>query len=384
MNKKDFSNRLSDQAYKAAEIIREVCEKTDHELLKEVISMKEIHDIQKVIMTGCGDSWIAGIATRAVFEAVTGIDVEVMRNIDFTRHLNSRFLGYSPNTPLVIVVSASGDKARPTEALLRAGKYHANTIALTKSKDSPCGKAARHVFPLVLPPGNYNPGSNSYSAAVTSLIQLALRIGRARNVISHNEYEDMKKAIVDFADDFSNSLEALDDLSFDIATRWKDLRALDFIGDDSDYATAQFGSAKVLETYGGYTTYDDSEDWLHINYFLSEPETIGRVVIANKNTPSFSRIKETLESIKRIGSPCSVITDASADEFPDGIEVITTPEPRYFWLNPLLQHYIFDMIAGYIAELKGTPYFFEDKHELMQNTAAAHKPRLIDSKIEIV
>ncbi len=28
------------------------------------------------------------------------------------------------------------------------------------------------------------------------------------------------------------------------------------------------------------------EDWCHINYFLAQPETIGRVVITNPSTPS--------------------------------------------------------------------------------------------------
>ena len=44
-------------------------------------------------------------------------------------------------------------------------------------------------------------------------------------------------------------------------------KILEFIGDGADYATAFFGSAKMVESFGGLTTYDDSEDWNHINFF---------------------------------------------------------------------------------------------------------------------
>ena len=35
------------------------------------------------------------------------------------------------------------------------------------------------------------------------------------------------------------------------------------------------------------------------------------------------------------------------------------PKPKYFWMNPLVQHIPFDLVAGYIAELKGIKSFRE-------------------------
>ena len=84
-----------------------------------------------------------------------------------------------------------------------------------------------------------------------------------------------------------------------------------------------------------------------------EPERIGRVVITNKSTPSYGRVLEAIEAINKIGSPCMIVTDADKKEFPEHMEVFTTPTPKYFWMNPLVQHIPFDMVSGYIATFKG-------------------------------
>ena len=366
MNKKDYGNSLVRQAYVGADVVKAVSEHVSYRRLHNVLPMKEIMDAQKVILTGCGDSWLAGIAAQPVFEGVAKINCDAMRNIDFTRHLSGKALGFSPNTPMVIGISIGGNKARPIEAMERATHYHANSIGITATPDSVFAKAARHVLTLGMPEGEYSPGSNSYSASIVALDLIALRMARARNTISQNEYEDMKKAMIDYAEAFQAEIPALDDHAFAVAQKLKDMRALDFIGDHADYATAFFGNAKVLEAYGGYTTYDDSEDWNHINYFLKDPESIGRVVVANSETPSFGRIQETLLAIEKLGSPCVVISDADASAFPSSCEVFTTPKPKYFWLNPLMQHHVFNMVAGYIAELKGVPNFLRERTDLIK------------------
>ena len=55
-----------------------------------------------------------------------------------------------------------------------------------------------------------------------------------------------------------------------------------------------------------------------------------------------------------------IISDAGKEEFPETMEVFTTPAPKYFWMNPLVQHIPFDMVAGYIAAIKGIPSFRRD------------------------
>ncbi len=361
MDRRDYENSLVKQSKVCQQTVEAVMNNIDYQALGEVMPIKEIFDAQKIIITGMGDSWLAGVAMKPVFEAVAKVETDAMRAIEFSRHLSSKQLGFSPNTPMVIGISVSGNPARVAECLQRADHYGANTILITDQPNSPSAQVARHVLHVGLPEGTpYGPGANSYIGSLVALTLMALRIGRVKNTISQNQYEDMKKAIMDYTVEVCAKMESFADQAFELAQTWKDLKAYDFIGDYADYATAFFGSAKVLEAFGGYTTYDDSEDWCHINFFLKHPETIGRVVIANSDTPSFNRLKETMAAIEKLESPCMVVTDADKSEFPASFNVFTFPKPRYFWLAPIMQHWAFDLVADYICELNGITQFRRD------------------------
>ena len=362
MNIKDFTNPLARQALSAPSFMNAMLDILNNEKLVRLLSVKEIWDAQQIIITGCGDSWLAGIAAVPVFESVAKMDVEVMRCVEFSRFFGSKRLGYSPNTPLVIGISISGAVSRVIEALRRANHYGANTIAITDDPLSPAAREAKHALILNLPKDyEYMPGGNSYIASTLALMQIALRFARAKNTMNPEELENIQRELRDYAAAW-RTLD-IDERCFALARVYKDLRAYDFIGDYADYATAFFGSAKVLECFGGYTTYDDSEGWCHINFYLSGPETIGRVIIANSDTPSFGRLKETINTIRNMKSPAIVVSDAEKNEFgPPGpnFDVFTTPKAPRFWFSPLLQHIPFDLVAGYIGKLKGKADFRAD------------------------
>ena len=170
--------------------------------------------------------------------------------------------------------------------------------------------------------------------------------------------------------------------AFEIAMKWHKLKAIDFIGDYGDYATAFFGSAKVLETFGGYTTYDDSEDWCHINFFIRDSRNIGRMVVANGDTPSYGRLKETMWAIEQLESPCMVVTDMPKEESPESFDVVTFPKAAHFWLNPLMQHFAFDLVAGYVEAIENIPQFRSDMEEFHQENTV-DEFRIRSSNIEL-
>lgn len=359
MNRNDYDNSLARQARRLEEYVKIVYESVFPQV--DQLPVKEIWDAQKIFITGCGDSWLAGIAAKPAFESVTKIETNAPRAIDFSRALSNKNLGYSPNTPLVILISYSGTAARVIECAKRASKYGANTIAITNNPNSPLAENCRYCIHVGLPEnGEYQPGLTTYNASMIALFAIALRIGRIRNKITPLEYEDMKKELLSFVSEAQKKVSEYEERAFETALKWKDLKAEDFIGDYGDYATAFFGSAKVIETFGGYTTYDDSEDWCHINYFLADPEKIGRVVIANESSPSYDRMLETINAVKILKSPCMIVSDAGKEAFPETMEVFTTVKPKYFWMNPLIQHIPFDFVAGYIAALKGETGFRAD------------------------
>ena len=141
MDRKQYDHSLLRQANRLKEYVGIVYDNVLPQLAK--LPVKELWDAQKIFISGCGDSWLAGIAAKPAFESITHIETNVMRAIEFSRILNKKNLGYSPNTPLVILISYSGTASRVIECARRAAGYGANTIAITNDPRSPLAEACR-------------------------------------------------------------------------------------------------------------------------------------------------------------------------------------------------------------------------------------------------
>ena len=319
----------------------------------DALTMREIFDAREIIITGCGDSYCAALAAKPLFEEMVKVPVRAMRCIEVSRNMDRRAFGYANNSPLVIGISVSGTVSRVEEALKRAALNGANTLAVTDNPDSPVGKAAKHVVHIGLPKDQeYGPGSNSYNGSLIALMALAIRMGRVKNNIPEEKLFEMRDSILEYAKACQDVMEKIGDKAFEVAKIFKDMKAIDFIGDYGDYATAFFGSAKVLETYGGYTTYDDLEDWCHISFFNRRPKNMATVLVANESSRSFSRDVETVGVMDAIKRPIMVVTDSETQEFPESVCVFRTPKPKYRWANALLQHLPIDFVAAYIGIFK--------------------------------
>ena len=173
-NEKKYDNSMARQARLAPSIVKHMMNSLSYEKMLAVLPLKKLFDAQQIIITGCGDSWLAGIAAKPVFEKVARMNTKVMRNIEFSRYLGAKSLGWSPNNPLVIAISISGTVSRVVEALRRANYYGANTILITNNTASPAAKEAKYLIPLELPGGEYQPGLNSYIGSILAL-DLAFR-----------------------------------------------------------------------------------------------------------------------------------------------------------------------------------------------------------------
>ncbi|MGI5888113.1 MAG: hypothetical protein ACOX6J_01890 [Oscillospiraceae bacterium] len=332
----------------------------------------EIKKIRNVILTGCGDSYCAGIAAKPVFEntetfkgtgMAPGTPTEALRNIEFTRYYNT-YLGWDPLTVgsyLVCATSVSGNPVRPREALARINELGGHSAAFTNNPSGIFAQTAEHVIDYQMAPSEKNvPNVRSYQASVWSLMVFGLYMSACKGQISWEEADKQRMAALEYANSFKASVIAeIEEHAFDISRRWEEdgVDLMDFIGEGADYATAFFGSAKMVESFGGLTTNDDAEDWNHINYFNRTPSKVGTFIVANTSSPSFSRDLETINVAVDMGRPVVVITDTDQKLFPDDAEVFSLPKPEYKWANPLMEHLPMDFVAAFTGLLREeSPY----------------------------
>ncbi|MBR2591968.1 MAG: hypothetical protein IKD62_03270, partial [Oscillospiraceae bacterium] len=88
-----------------------------------------------------------------------------------------------------------------------------------------------------------------------------------------------------------------------------------------------------------------------------DPETIGTVVILDKDNKAFDLTMKAVRVMKALGRPTLVFTDADASLFPEGVEVIQIPTTEYTWAKPIMQYSPIGFLCGYIKEMRGASFY---------------------------
>lgn len=355
MKQKGFDNAMRRQVWSLPELTGRLLEDLKPKT-HQLLTTPEIFSLRKIVMTGCGDSFAAALAAKAAFERLTGLPAEAVSAIDAARFYPSGQIGQAPNTPLLIAVSHSGAVARVTEAVLRFNCHGAFTVAVTGNPDSPLVKEASRVLHADIPPFESAPGVRTYLASVLALLLTAVRIGEVRGIVTMDEANGYRNELEAQASRLRELLETMDDEIFRVAQEWKVCEAFEFVGAGPDYAAAWYGHAKIFEAAGKYAMHVNTEEWLHLNFFVRSVEKTAAVLVVDKHSPSMSRAKEVAEHIARVGRPLMIVTNADRGLFPSSAHVIPVPDGAHGWLAPVTQFVPLALLAGYLAAMLGEEY----------------------------
>ncbi|MBQ8995145.1 MAG: SIS domain-containing protein [Oscillospiraceae bacterium] len=330
--------------------------------IKNAIPEERLRDIERVIITGNGDSYAASLATREFNSRMfRNKDYYALRCIDVARHFV--FPTERPEKTLVLVISVSGGGSRVTEAMARARKKGCTSLAITGNPDSRMAKEAEFVLKIEQPKSNepftISMQTRNYFTALLTTTFFGAYAGLLFGNITGEEIDELKEEVVKYVEAVCSAeiLSLIDDKTEQMANSWKDYLGFDLCGGGSDFATAYFGAAKFFELCGSLNCLNDSEDWCHIDYFQTKRDQLGTIAVAMKNCASFSRTMETVASMVKSGRNVLVISDASQEEFYAGAEVITLPSAKHECLNPLMNFIPLFMLANYIAIKRNYPYF---------------------------
>lgn len=351
-----FDNPMSRQVESLPELIRQQYADLEPKT-RTVLSFQEIFNIQRIVLTGCGDSYAAAMATKHAFEMLTAIPTEVVPAIELSRFYCEKHMGIDCRNPLVISVSNSGTGARVSEAVQRARKHGCYVLGVTGNPESPLARNSDKVLKLDIPGFEDAPGTRSYLVSVMALLLLAVRFGEVRGKYTMDQAMDYRYDIENQGKLLEQLLPEMKEKCQKIAEEWKEFPCYDFVGAGFDYAAAWFGHAKILEATGKFAMHINSEEWFHLNFFARDAKHMGTVLVANTTNPAMSRNQEMLKYAKELQRPLVVITDGDAGDFNgEKAEYIQVPSPKYPITMPLTQFAPVCLIAGYISELIGEKY----------------------------
>ena len=286
------------------------------ERLPEALPSDEIRKFRKIILTGCGDSHFAGLASRLFFSKYTGLGIEAVEAMEFSRY-ETQFT--APDT-LVIIVSNSGLGSRLAEAARAAKKYSVPTLAITGNPEGRLAHESSRILlqtahdqdklPTSLGATSFRLGN--YLASLVALKLTALHIGSALGHISETTVRDVKEEILRATEIITRTHHANLGATEKYAEKIKHQNTYFILGAGPSFGTAMFCSAKFIEMpqYNGVA--QQLEEWAHEQYFLTREHTQVCLILP----PGLSRDRglEQIHGVRDMGGDAVVVGDVEDEE----------------------------------------------------------------------
>jgi len=304
-------------------------QKSPHVIYEEIQSRLRLEKApEKVYLTGCGDSWYCGIATRFAFEEWAQIPTEAVQAMDFSRYL----VHTAPQNALLIAVSNSGRLARTIESVIQAKKAGIATIGATSNMESGLSREADHVIDLMYSERRFAPGTSSYMASMVVEYCLAIYLAELKGLFDKQQVKDKLDSIAALVGPMQETIEANLDVMESLVRESSIKNQCIFIGAGPNYGTAFFSMAKVIEATRTPAVGQQMEEWAHIQYFFTNQNTLTFLIAPPGK--SVNRAREQMFAVKAMGSKCIAIchpddqqtastADVAAPVFGDVDEVLS-------------------------------------------------------------
>lgn len=204
------------------------------------LSPRELVQISRVVIAGCGSSMHAGILGEYYFEDIAGISTSVEQAAEF-RYRNPII---EPNT-LVIPISQSGETADTLAAVREATRKGAIVTAICNVVGSTIAREAGRGIYLHAGPEMSVASTKGFTTQVVVLLLIALLLGRSRR-LSRSEGIELVKQIEAVPDLIRFVLKQAPEIE-KIAKHYAEVENFFFIGRGCLYPAALEGSLKLKE-----------------------------------------------------------------------------------------------------------------------------------------
>ncbi len=273
-------------------------------------------EIERVYMTGCGDSVAVMIAVRSLFEQLLGIPCEPVQALDLTYYY---YRTINPKT-LVITLSSSGATTRTVEAMMLGRALGAYTLALSNTPGSPLMVESDRGLTIHAQRKGWP--TQSSTAAMAILVQLLLEVAQLKGT-PREILDPLQAAFQQIPGQIAHTLETTDAGIREVAQLEADRKIYLYSGGGPAFASALFGAAKMRECSPEHSLAIPLEEFHHYN---SQKAGDPLFLIA-PHGPSIPRALDTLHEGKRWGGQVySVVAERDAGLFGQSNRVFTLAE----------------------------------------------------------
>lgn len=296
---------------------------------------------KRIIITGCGTAWHAGLVGEYMLEQYCRIPTEVEYASEF-RYRNPII----NNDDIVILISQSGETADTRAALQEAKRLGATTIGVvnvvgsTIAREVDCGTYI-HAGPEI-----GVASTKAFTCQLMSLALITLMIGKDKGTISDKELKEIAAELKVLPDKMRQIIEKRNDYKF-IAEEFKDVKNFLYLGRGFNFPVALEGALKMKEI-----------SYIHAEGYPAAEMKHGPIALIDENMPvvfiapkdkTYDKIISNIEEIKaRKGKIITIATDDDNDinNYSDYILRVPNTVPIF---APILNSIPLQFLSYYIA-----------------------------------
>ena len=299
---------------------------------------------QRLIFVACGTSWHASLVGEYLFEDLARINVEVEYASEF-RYRNPII----NENDIVIAISQSGETADTLAALELAKSKGATILGICNVVGSSISRVTDAGSYTHAGPEIGVASTKAFTAQVTVLTLMALRLAYKKGTISQTKYHTMLSELEAIPGKVKEVLERSKDIEA-IAAAYKDATNALYLGRGSSFPVALEGALKLKEISYIHAEGYPAAEMKHGPIALIDEE-MPVFVIATKGT-SYEKVVSNIQEVKaRKGKIIAIVTEGDVDVKAMADHVIEIPDTDEH-LVPLLATIPLQLLSYYVAVMR--------------------------------
>ena len=308
------------------------------------LSPRDLAAIRRLVIIGCGTSLHAGMVGKYLFESLADLPTSPEQAAEF-RYSN----------PIVgpddwaIALSQSGETADTLAAVRESIRKGALVSGLCNVVGSTIAREAGRGVYLHAGPEISVASTKAFTAQVTALLMMALKMGRTRR-LSHEEGARLVNEIERIPELVAEVVKQNDAIA-EIAEKYAQAKDMFFIGRGSLYPTALEGALKIKEVA-----------YVHAEGYQAAELKHGPIALLSEQTPAVALLADVPGKEKTVGNvqECrarqapvlGIVTEGDTDAAAHVNDAIfiprTSPE-----IAPIVTVVALQLFAYHVARLRG-------------------------------
>lgn len=306
---------------------------------------QKLINARRIVIVACGTSWHAGLVGEYLLEELARIPVEVEYASEF-RYRNP--LIYEDD--VVIAISQSGETADTLAAIELAKSKGATIIGICNVVGSSIARATHAGSFTHAGPEIGVASTKAFTAQVTILAMLALRLANKRGSISHTRFHQLLHELDTIPQKVEKVLETNERIK-EIAARFKNSKNALYLGRGCNFPVALEGALKLKEISYIHAEGYPAAEMKHGPIALIDEEMPVVVVATNKTI--YEKVASNIQEVKARKGVIIAIVNQGDTLIRDMADFyVETPETDEL-LSPLIATIPLQLLSYYIAVMRG-------------------------------